>query len=68
LLRQGSVFVIQDNPRHGLQEHAVVVGDLFEPPDENATGLSSICASIPEAIRPMIWSVQGLAVDRNIFV
>ncbi len=31
-------------------------------------GLSSICASIPEAIRLVICVLQGLAVDRDVLV
>ena len=39
LFRQRSLLIVQDEARHGLQQHAVFVGDLFEAPDKDAARL-----------------------------
>jgi len=58
LFRQGPLLIVQDNARRGLQQHAVIVGNLFQAPDEYAAGLSSNCASMPEEIRLVICSCK----------
>ena len=33
------MFVVQDDPRGGLQQQTVLIGNLFEAPDKDAAGL-----------------------------
>ena len=68
LFLQASLLIVQNNSRRGLQQHAVIVGNLFEAPDEDAArfvqhlrlnaGGNQICDLI----------LQGLAVNRDILV
>ena len=68
LFRQGAMFVVQVNPGHGLQQQAVVIGDLLEPPDEDAAGLVQQLRLRPRGDEGDDRIVQGLAVDRDVLV
>jgi len=38
LFRQSSLFIVQNNSRRRLQQHTIIIGNLFESPDEDAAG------------------------------
>ena len=65
---QSSLFIVQNNSRRGLQEHAVIVGNLFESPDEDAARLVQHLRFNPRRNQTGDLVVQGLAVNRNILV
>ena len=39
LLRQSAQLIVQDNARRRLEQHAVIVGNLFEASHEDSAGL-----------------------------
>ena len=63
-----ALLIVQDNPRRGLQQHAVIVGNLFEPPDEDAARLVQHLRLNAGGNQAGDLVLQGLAVDRNVLV
>ena len=68
LLGQRSLFIVQDNARHRLQQHAIVIGDLFEAPDEDAARLVEHLRFDARGNQTGDLVLQGLAINRNVFV
>ena len=68
LLRQRAVLIVQHDARRGLQQHAVVVGNLFEAPDEDAARLVQHLRLNPGGNQTGDLVLQGLAVNRDVLV
>ena len=68
LFRQHSIFVVQNNPGHGLQQHAIIIRNLFEAPDEDAARLVQHLRFNARGNQTGDLVLQGLAVNRNVFV
>ena len=68
LVRERSVLIVQDDPGGGLQQHAIVIRNLFETPDENAARFVQHLRF--NAGRNQIGDLvmQRLAINRNVFV
>ena len=67
LLRQRSLLIVQDDARRGLQQHAIVVGNLFEAPDEDATRLVQHLRFNSRGNQAGDLIMQGLVINRNVF-
>ena len=68
LLRQSSLFIVEHNPRRGLQQHEIVVRNLFEAPDEDAARLVQHLRFNSGRNQTGDLVLQGLAVNRNVLV
>ena len=68
LLRQRSLLIVENDACGGLQQHAIIVRDLFESPDEDATRLVEQLRFNSRRDQTGDLVVQGLAVDRDFLV